>query len=206
MKANLLPFLFVVILFQCKEKSKSDSVGSISKLEMEPASRSVLQDKLSQMVPFTSDQIFLLIPSEIGEFARVQLIKGNYEEIGVTSVASQFVHRRDTSKNVRVEILDGTGVNGSIFLIQSLERLTITFEAVNSSEKTRVFNHEGSRIFFREKLNNPVLEYELICSDRFRVKFQSDHLNRPELVEFIHLFPMNFLEKLSAKNPKFSNR
>ncbi|MFC3414442.1 hypothetical protein [Algoriphagus hitonicola] len=152
-----------------------------------------LQEVLSQTIPFTREELNYFFPLQVCDFLRFQIIGGLNERIGVSSVEADFIHKYDSSKHIYVEVLDGAGVNGSIFLLSSMERLKENFEEINSNERIRVFYHEGYRGFLKEKFQDSILEFELIYENRFRVKFHSGKMKKKELVDFIHEYPLGFL-------------
>lgn len=184
--------LVLILFFQCCSKVPKDDVNLLGEEDIDSTSLTNIRDQLAQTIPLTSEELGSFFPMEVGDFLRNQLLGGQNERIGVSSVVSEFTHRIDSSKHVYVELLDGAGVNGSIFLLSSMGRLRENFEEINSTERIRVFFHEGYRGFLKETFQDSSLEYELIYENRFRVKFHSKRIGKDELVNFIHEYPLAF--------------
>ncbi|OYX13457.1 MAG: hypothetical protein B7Z16_15635 [Algoriphagus sp. 32-45-6] len=182
-KINFGLLILMFFLVQCTDRVPAESEGIQELRNKELESHSDLQSRLSATVPLTSEQISELFPVVVGVYSRTRLISGKNEGIGISSVESQFNHQKDSSQNVSVEIMDGAGVNGSIFLLSSYDRLKISYEEVSPLEKTKVFTHYGYRGFLREMQQEPILEYELIYGERFRVRFRSYQVKKVDLVK-----------------------
>lgn len=180
------------MVFQCSTKVSKDAGNVLG--EMDSTSLTEIRDHLTRTIPLTNEELSLFFPLDVGDFLRNQLIGGQHDLIGVSSIESDFRHRYDSSKQVNVEVLDGAGEIGSIFLLSSMERLKVNFDEINSNERIRVFYHEGHRGFLKEKFQDTSMVYELIFEDRFRVKFHSVRIEKSELVNFIHAYPLGFLD------------
>lgn len=185
---------------QCTDRVFKETDGTQELSNNGQEAQADLQRTLSQMVPLTSEQISDFFPAAVGRFAKSRMVSGKNEGIGISSVESQFNHLEDSLQTITVEIMDGAGVNGSIFLLSSYDRLKISYEEVSPLEKTKVFTHCGYRGFLREMQQEPILEYELIYGERFRVRFISYQMKKVVLVNFIHQFPLEHLGQLSEKN------
>ncbi|MCS5489701.1 hypothetical protein [Algoriphagus limi] len=146
-------------------------------------------EDLSQKVPLTGEELKKKVPVNIGSFSQVDLVIGSQEEIGVSSVLFIYQHAIENNKFFTLEIMDGAGESGIIFLKQSLEKLKSDFDPVASKEEIFINEHQGFRILEKQIQEMSQIHLEFILAKRFLVKVRSENLSKEELTCIVHLLP-----------------
>ncbi|TFV92326.1 hypothetical protein E4S40_15895 [Algoriphagus kandeliae] len=146
-------------------------------------------EDLSQKVPLTGEELKKKAPINIGSFSQVDLVIGSQEEIGISSIQSIYQHVIENNKFFTLEIMDGAGESGIIFLKQSLEKLKSDFDPVTSKEEIFIREHQGFRILEKQLKEMSQIHLEFILAKRFLVKVRSENLSKEELTRLVHLLP-----------------
>lgn len=139
---------------------------------------------LSEKVPISREVLKTWVPETVGDFYRIQLLSGHREDSGIMSVLAEYQHRELKELGVKVEILDGAGQNGSIFIQAAQDRLRLDIEENKEGVQTQIYLREGLRVRESENKSQQFAEIEFVDQNRYLFQIKGFGLSLSQLWEF----------------------
>lgn len=195
MKKNPFWLILILLSFSCQKTEESNSnTPSLSGegmtltefLDSFDHSPALNQETLEAQVPLSNDQLKDLIPQKVGKMEMKKIMLGHKQAMGISGVISTFQEEGENERQISMELLDGAGATGNVLVKATEQKLMPDYEEKSEDGYSRIYEHQGIRVWERLNSKSQSSEIEFVCAGRYQFTFKGHQVPMKELWAFVN--------------------